>query len=487
MTHPHPSEPPPAGTNHSTSGTKDSPPPEPPRSRLLIIVVSGVLTLATLAWLEWLAWQSVNTLEQDWQAMTPAQSDLGPQLTLGAAKLRQSLLGFQLSDDEAHRETFTSESNRMRQLLAQAAATAPHGRERELLSRVQQELEVFLDASTGLLEQGVTTVRRDTYREIESTVITRSEPLRRALADLAGLQEDMSRAARQRTDDSLDAIRLVLIASSLVAIGLMGFAGVVVYRGVMAPLQAALGEAHGALARQERLASLGVMAAGVAHEIRNPLTAVKLNIFSLKRALPPTWADHEDLRQIASEINRLDRIIHDFLEFARPSEPRLQILQAGAVVQEARELLRVALEARGVELVLDAQESPELRADPEQLRQVLINLIQNAADSMPQGGKVTLRVSRGASSLLKRSQPAVLLEVIDEGAGIPPEVEPHIFDPFFSTKPHGSGLGLSIASRIAEMQGGHLQYVTRPGHGTTFTLVLPNPSAHERKDPVNRR
>ena len=126
-----------------------------------------------------------------------------------------------------------------------------------------------------------------------------------------------------------------------------------------------------------------------------------------------------------------------------------------------------------------------LRADKQQMEQVLINLVQNAADSIGNQGTVTLRVKQGAARLGGRSSPAVLLEVEDTGKGIAPDVQARLFDPFFSTKETGTGLGLPIAERIVEKHGGRLQYQTQSGRGTTFQVVLPHASDHASKDPAH--
>jgi signal transduction histidine kinase len=122
-------------------------------------------------------------------------------------------------------------------------------------------------------------------------------------------------------------------------------------------------------------------------------------------------------------------------------------------------------------------------ADTQQLRQVLINLVQNAADGIGREGTITLSARQGASAAGRGAKAMVRIEVADDGAGIPPEVEPRLFDPFFSTKEGGTGLGLPIAARILEKHGGIIEYVTHPGRGTTFSIVLPKESDHGSEDP----
>jgi signal transduction histidine kinase len=131
-----------------------------------------------------------------------------------------------------------------------------------------------------------------------------------------------------------------------------------------------------------------------------------------------------------------------------------------------------------VTILAEPGENQTFAADRQQLDQVLINLAQNAADSMPAGGTLTLRARAGAAELSKKRQAVVMIDVVDTGVGIPPEAQKRLFDPFFSTKDGGTGLGLAIAARIVERHGGVMQFSTRRDHGTTFTVVIPIESNH---------
>jgi signal transduction histidine kinase len=270
--------------------------------------------------------------------------------------------------------------------------------------------------------------------------------------------------------------RLLQISAGLLRV-LAAALLLLVYRGMIAPLRLRLTESQAIIARQEKLASLGVLAAGVAHEIRNPLTAIKFRLFSLKKSLPA--AAQEDAGVIAGEISRLERIVKDFLEFARPSEPVLVAMPAQRIMQEAHDLLRPQLEKSAIQLKMEASEPVWVRADIQQLKQVLINLIQNSADSIGRDGVITLRVSGQSGPARRGSGGTVVMEVADTGKGIPPEVQKRLFDPFFTTKAGGTGLGLPIAARIVEKHGGKLRYQTAHNRGTTFRVVLPQTGENE--------
>ena len=160
--------------------------------------------------------------------------------------------------------------------------------------------------------------------------------------------------------------------------------------------------------------------------------------------------------------------------FARPAEPRLHTVSADSLLARMQLLFGPEFEKTSLRLKLESVPDVWVRADPHQMEQVLINLIQNAAESMKaSGGTITLRVRNGTSRLNGRTCPVVMLEVSDTGNGIPPEVRKRIFDPFFTTKEEGTGLGLAIASRIIEKHGGAIECHSEVNRGTTFVILLP--------------
>ncbi len=272
---------------------------------------------------------------------------------------------------------------------------------------------------------------------------------------------------------ALASLRGILTASIAMLLALVGAMGWVIYRDTIAPLRTKLVQSQTLLERQQKLATLGTLAAGIAHEIRNPLTSLKARLYTLEKHLQVVPAARKDTDIISAEISRLERIVRDVLSFARPSDPKLETIAAETVIREVQGLMSPDLKRRGVQLAV--QSSPEflIRADSGHLKQVLVNLVRNAAEATEGAGTVTLRARAARAPLGGRETEAVVLEVADDGKGISPEVEKRLFDPFFSTKETGTGLGLPIAARIVERHGGMLQYQTRPGHGTTFGVVLP--------------
>jgi two-component system sensor histidine kinase PilS (NtrC family) len=230
------------------------------------------------------------------------------------------------------------------------------------------------------------------------------------------------------------------------------------------------------LRRKERLAAVGELSASIAHEIRNPLAAISGSVQILQRMAAPEQGDEaRRLMDIAlRETLRLDRLIADFLTFARPAPLRAQSVSLARVVDETLEGLEAARPPNvRIEREVDARLA--VQADPGQLRQVLWNLVINACQAMPEGG--VLRVSAqgvgSAGRMEAEAKPAgAEIAVMDQGVGIAEEALEHVFDPFFTTKPHGSGLGLAIVHRIVSEHGGSVRIERGRGPWSTVVRVL---------------
>jgi signal transduction histidine kinase len=225
------------------------------------------------------------------------------------------------------------------------------------------------------------------------------------------------------------------------------------------------------LLQSEKLALVGRLAAGVAHSIRNPLTSVKMRLFSLERHLQLSPTQKEDLTVIAEEIRHIDNIVRSFLEFSRPPKLQMQKISLSDVVDNALTLLSHRLESYGVTVEVKRSERlPELGGDPEQLKEVLMNLILNSCEAMVDGGGITIQEGKGQVAPLGR---VAFLKISDTGPGVSASSRVKIFQPFFSTKEEGTGLGLSIASRIIREHGGFLELTSREGEGAVFIITLP--------------
>ena len=229
-----------------------------------------------------------------------------------------------------------------------------------------------------------------------------------------------------------------------------------------------LSEARLQLFQSDKLASLGRLAAGIAHELNNPLTGVLTYSSYLQKRTADQPELNKDLDVIVRETVRSREIVKSLLDFARQSVPRKREVEVGEIVDRAAAVIANQLTLKHVKLVKSLPQAlPRLNADANQIQQVFLNLFTNAADAMPEAGG-TITVSGAATN------GSVELKIADDGAGMPPEVASRVFEPFFSTKGQkGTGLGLSVVLGIVENHGGTISVESRPGAGTTFSLRLP--------------
>jgi two-component system sensor histidine kinase HydH len=225
--------------------------------------------------------------------------------------------------------------------------------------------------------------------------------------------------------------------------------------------------------RTERLAALGRLAAGVAHEIRNPLGAIR----GLVQYLRATWKDNADQRVyldvIVREVDRLNRVVSDLVEFARPREPQRELHYLEEIVRHAATLVQADARAKGIHIEQQLDDAlPPLLVDRDLVLQALLNMLLNAIEAMEGGGVLTIH--------LTNTPGWVELAIQDTGCGIPPEQLGSLFDPFFTTKQRGTGLGLAIAHSVIQAHDGEIVVDSIPREGTTVLIRLPKPPAGAR-------
>ena len=218
--------------------------------------------------------------------------------------------------------------------------------------------------------------------------------------------------------------------------------------------------------RVERIYALAQLSAGLAHEIRTPLASLEGAAALVQRGTLPEEERHEFLDIIQKETRRLNRLLTSFLDFARPRNPDLQRVEIGEIFDSVILLVRHAGDTSRLELRKHIEPGlPMLECDPEQLKQVLLNLVMNANQAMPHGGTVLLEAQRDGAN--------ISIDVHDQGSGIDEDNLDRIFDPFFTTKENGTGLGLSVALQIASQHRGMLTIARNSPHGVTVRLSLP--------------
>lgn len=220
------------------------------------------------------------------------------------------------------------------------------------------------------------------------------------------------------------------------------------------------------LRRADRLSALGELSAGLAHEIRNPLGSIEGAVQILGRPNLPEDTRHEFTDLASREVVRLKGLLTNFLEFARPQSPRIVASEIGLLLESVAKLSSETATMAKVSIKVSCEEGiPSVSIDPEQIRQVLLNLVINAVQATPNGGRIILRANPDGDW--------VRVEVEDEGVGIPSEDVERVFDPFFTTRSNGTGLGLSIAYQIVNQHGGHIGTRRNAERGMTFSVTLP--------------
>jgi two-component system, NtrC family, sensor histidine kinase HydH len=222
------------------------------------------------------------------------------------------------------------------------------------------------------------------------------------------------------------------------------------------------------ITRHQRLATVGRLAAGVAHEIRNPLSSIKGFATYFKQRYHDNPQDAQTAAIMIQEVDRLNRVVSQLLEFARPVNIIPRPTSISVLIADSLKLIETQAREKSIAVTLeDLSTAAEARLDADRLNQVLLNLYLNAVEAMAPGGTLTVRVAD------LKATPGIEIRVSDTGSGIRPEDLSHVFDPYFTTKPAGTGLGLAIAHNIMETMGGDITVASRPGAETTFTLRVP--------------
>jgi signal transduction histidine kinase len=447
--------------------------------------LATVLLLAIVSWVGSNTWQELRLLHWSFASAQADDLYLPAYIETTVRELNVTLLRIDLRHNPADRVAFQKTSQNLVQWIHKHQDRLTTPPQREMMRQIGAAFEVYQSQSARLMGERLP----DGTASALTPILERVEDNAAPVLDLCGKLKESERTEQARfINDSRHALvwlqELLAVQMSLLVI-MLGTGIVAVYRGVIGPLRIELGASRARAMQNEKLASLGTLAAGVAHEIRNPLTAINVRLHSLKKNLIPNSSEQEDALVIGHEIQRLEHIVQEFLLFARPADPKFLTVSADSLLARMQSLFGPQFGKTSLHLVLESVPDIWVRVDPHQIEQVLINLIQNAAESMEHGGTITLGARSGTSRLNGRTRPVVMLEVSDTGTGIPAGVRKQIFDPFFTTKEEGTGLGLAIAARIVEKHGGSIECRSEVNRGTTFVITLPHAKPEGNDEPSN--
>ncbi len=442
------------------------------KTRLATFVGAILTAVVLILWTAQDSWRQAEGLRVHLTTVQLESFRIADRFQQTLQQLNNLLLRFAITRSPDHWAEFDRRSKDLDTWIDEQRPHLTTEPERLRLDEINASYTNYMQAAQQIEARVRTTGAGATLAEF-SGFEQQSEQLLNLGFALAQEHQQSLNAFLHQTNRSLRRLQILLLLSLFCLLLLFSGLAIITYRGLIAPLQLKLIETQALIERHEKLASLGLLAAGVAHEIRNPLTAIKARLFTLQRRLTRDTPNFTDSEIIAQEINRLERIVKDVLQFARPSDPELIVTPAAHLLHDVEALLKPVLAKARILLQVAEVTPAEVRADPQQMKQVLINLIRNAADSIGEGGTITLRARTDHKKRAGVRTEVVILEIADTGQGIPADVQKRLFDPFFSTKESGTGLGLPIASRIVEKHGGALQYQTEVNHGTTFGIVLP--------------
>jgi signal transduction histidine kinase len=450
--------------------------------RLRVFDVLLLVGLGVIGWAAYEAFQEIQMTGGLWRSFSPPQPAeyfvIADHLQPAVEELNGALVRYVVRGERADWDGFQLKSQALKEWIARQKSTFAG-------AKVVQVQPVMLTTDLNTLLVNIERTFDDYTAAAQKAGPPASQEQKLASLEQVQMQSLRLAALGSQARAEGQTIQLFLSGSKpwfltfrlhvslLVMTGMLVWLMMVTYRRVVSPLRSKLIESDAIIEGQRKLATYGKHAAGVAHEIRTPLTTIKARLFTLQKTLARGTPEYRDATIIDNEINRLDRIVTDFLTLGRPAHPNLVPVSADALLRDVSELFRPQCEKQSIQLRLDAVVDAPFLADTRQLKQVLINLVRNATESIGKGGTIRLRARRDTWRLNKQLTKVVILEVQDTGPGISPAVQQRLFDPFFTTKERGTGLGLSISAAIIRTHGGKLVVHLHPGQGATVSIVLP--------------
>lgn len=456
------------------------------RWRYLLVITAPILATSLLLLLiggigAWYV-QLINKDASDQLAMNLQCALASEQVVLDLRDARSQLQRFlDTGDEEDLRSVILFEDN-ITLNLHDAERSATTDDLEDLAVRARESQEQFFGEFRNVMEIASTPDKRERVRELSdsigTTVLVPAEELLQQTREAARIHSERSRTLADR-------IGLGLLLLGICGAGAGLLAGFGIARGIAQRIEASEREA----ARAEQLAAVGQLAAGLAHELRNPLTAMRVLVEAGAESTGG-GLDNRDLEVIDEEIGRLEKLVESFLEFARPPHLEKSTCDASHFINQTLRLVSGPARQRGTSLDFTPPAGPVLvDADPVQMRQVLLNLLLNALDAVGESGRIAIEVDGfhsnasageecGAEQVINGEWPADAhwheIRISDNGPGVPDDMKERIFEPFVSGRETGIGLGLAVSRRIVEAHGGTLTVTDNPDGGARFVVRLPS-------------
>ncbi len=452
--------------------------------RYVIFFTAILLLLGLIGWTAHITWKRTGLLHEQLSETEWKSFQTSDHLQQTILSLNNMVLRYAAYQNLSDWTNFCVASHELGQWINQQQPILSSQQERPFLNQISTAFQDYMAAATAINNKIYGTGQSIT-RVVEFTDLERQS---KRILDLGF---ELSKAHQNSLDllqseniESLDVLRfLVMGCLGLLLLACLCLA-FLVYRDTIKPLQIQLVESRQLMERQEKLASLGMLAAGVAHEIRKPPHRHQGlgSIFNKNIPTPPAPPNYGDAELISGEINRLERIVRDFLQFARPSDPKFAVIPAEQSLREVQQLMSPELARLNIQLNVEGDHSGNIQVDTQQIKQVLLNLIRNAAESIGRDGIVTLRARRDEKWLEDRQSEVVILEALRHPGKvrIPPDAEKRLFDPFLYHQ------GNRHRPRLCPSPRASLKNTTAPSSiklvpdvGTTFGIILPAYKNHE--------
>lgn len=370
---------------------------------------------------------------------------------------------FMSTGDPSHLETAVAVQAHTVHALDDAERSAPNWQIREMLIHTRQSHDQFFAKFTVV-----------TAGDSDDELMQQIAALSRSLdAELLAPAQEVLAYNQQALVQHGNRSRKVAdqVGLGLFALGTCGaVAGLLSGFGVTGALTRQFEQREREALRAEQLAAIGQLAAGLAHELRNPLMSMKILVQTATEKRDGAALTARDLSVLLEEVERLEHLVNSFLDFARPPSLEKRTFDARGLIDQTIHLISGPAERLDVAIDYESDHRPlNIEADPVQFRQVLLNLLLNALDALPDGGNIRVETERQSDGHAQW----LAIRVIDDGPGIPGDIRDRIFEPFFSTKETGTGLGLAIILQIIEAHGGTIEVDEKEGGGSIFTICLP--------------